>query len=134
MTDRLDAQLRALAHALVDEARVPTAFQTAKRSFAGCPGHASCAIVVAIAACLVVALVVGGALLLSAGNDPSSVQTAAGASGGCAGKAYVADQGDGSRVGHHDRDGRGVGDHSRRPSNAGRPTGWRSLPMASTRT
>jgi YVTN family beta-propeller protein len=51
--------------------------------------------VVAIAAGLVVVLAIGGALLLSAGRDPSSVQTAAGAPGGCAGKAYVVDAGDG---------------------------------------
>ena len=49
--------------------------------------------VVAIAACLVVALVVGGSLLLSAGNDSSSVHPVAGAPGGCAGKAYVAGDG-----------------------------------------
>ena len=94
MTDRLDAQLRALAHALVDEARVPTALQEREAELRGLPPRVTrrAPVMVAIAACLVVALVVGGALLLSAGNDRSSVQTAAGASGGCAGKAYVADQ------------------------------------------
>jgi YVTN family beta-propeller protein len=56
--------------------------------------------VVAIAACLAVALVVGGSLLFSASNDPASVHTAAGrpvagAARGCAGKAYVT-SGDGT--------------------------------------
>jgi YVTN family beta-propeller protein len=46
--------------------------------------------VAAMAACLAVALVVGGWLLVSGGNDPPSVLTpAAGVVGGCAGKAYV---------------------------------------------
>ena len=98
MTDQLDAQLRALAHALVDEAGVPTALHEREAEFRRLPPRVTrrAPVMVAIAAGLVVALVVGGALLLSAGNDPSSVQTAAGASGGCAGKAYVADQGDGT--------------------------------------
>jgi YVTN family beta-propeller protein len=51
--------------------------------------------VLAIAAGLVVALVVGGSLILSASRDPSSLKTR-GAPGGCAGKAYVLDGVDGT--------------------------------------
>ena len=43
--------------------------------------------------------VVGGSLLFSASHDPSSVQTPAGAAGGCAGKAYVVDGGNGDGTG-----------------------------------
>jgi YVTN family beta-propeller protein len=58
-------------------------------------------VVIAIAACLTVALVVGGWLLFSGSNDSPSVQTpagapTAGAAGGCAGKAYVTNVGDGT--------------------------------------
>jgi YVTN family beta-propeller protein len=72
----VDAQVSAFSSAPADPA--------ARRRSVG-----RSAIVAAIAACLVVALVVGVALLLSARDDRSSVQLAAGASGGCAGKAYV---------------------------------------------
>src|SRR5881392_3454048 len=53
-----------------------------------------------IAACLALALVIGGLLLVSGGQDPSSVQAPGGpdanAAGGCAGKAYVDNNVDGT--------------------------------------
>ena len=58
-------------------------------------------VVVAIAACLAVAFLIGGVLLLLGGDDPSSVQTPvgpppAGADAGCVGKAYVTNSLDGT--------------------------------------
>ena len=75
-------------------------------------------VVAAIAACLAVALVIGGLLLFSGSDDPSSVQTpvgppAAAADSGCAGKAYVDEQRGRHGVGVHHRDGCGVCHHHR---------------------
>ena len=57
-------------------------------------------VIAVVAACLVIALAIGAALLFSAGNDPSSVQTPTvppvAAVGGCAGKAYVNNNIDGT--------------------------------------
>jgi YVTN family beta-propeller protein len=58
-------------------------------------------LVVGIAACLAVALVIGGLLLFAGKSDGPTVEAPAGtlpstASGGCAGKAYVTNEGDGT--------------------------------------
>jgi len=60
-------------------------------------------VLAAIAACLAALLVVGGLFLVSGGNNPSSVQAPGGrldanADAGCAGRAYVDNNVDGTVV------------------------------------
>ena len=103
--DRLE-RLAAHRAAQIPEFSMPTAEELVVRRH----GTRRAPLIGAIAACLVVALVIGGWLLASSRDDPLSVQTsagrptaggptglpAAGAAGGCAGKAYVNNSRDGT--------------------------------------
>ena len=92
----IEAQLERLAeHLAAEEPAFSMSTQNQVLAPQGVTRRHRAVALVAIAARLVVALVVAGSLLLSGDNDPSSVQTPAGAAGGRAGKAYVVDGGDG---------------------------------------
>jgi YVTN family beta-propeller protein len=108
MPDQLDARIRAWVLEVVDSAPPTPPFDEiesdSRQVVVGRRSARRRPLVAAIAACLAVALVIGGWLLFSR-NDPSSVQTptrppptapATGTTGGCAGQAYVANRTDGT--------------------------------------
>jgi YVTN family beta-propeller protein len=103
MADQLDARIRALVREVVDSAPAAPRFEEIEAGLfvpvARRRVTRQARVVVAIAACLAVALVIGG-LLLTGGEDSPSVRTPARppVTGvvDCAGKAYVNNQGDGT--------------------------------------
>src|ERR1700730_6961091 len=98
MADQLDARIRALVLEVVDSGPVAPPFEDIEAGMRELAVRRRVTrrapVLVAIAACLAVALVTGGVLLVVAHNDPPTVRTPAGPPGArapaeCAGKAYV---------------------------------------------
>ena len=96
----IESALRTALRDAADQIEVrPTSLTTAAEPVAQRVARRAPVIAV-LAAGLVVVLIIGGALLVSGGHDPSSVQTPThppvAAVGGCAGKAFVANNVDGT--------------------------------------
>ena len=105
MSDQLDDRIRAAVLEVVDSGPVAPPFEDIESGLLEPVVRRRVTrralVMAAIAACVAVALVIGGSLVLSESDDSQSVQSPAGqprvgAVGGCAGKAYVANSGDGT--------------------------------------
>ena len=103
MTDQLDARIRAFVRELVDSSPAAPGFEDIEWGLHTPDTRPRLTrrtrVVVAIAACLVVALVIGSILLFARDNSPSVESPARPPTTGtralaCAGKAYVNNQGD----------------------------------------
>ena len=130
MTDQLDARIRALVLEVVDSGPVAPTFEDIESGMRELVVRRRVTrrapVVVAIAACLAVALVIGGAFLLSGRNDSPSVRTPAGPPGyrrseRVCGQGLCEQQPRWHAVGDHDVDGQGVvHDHGRRTARSRR--------------
>src|SRR4051812_44685346 len=95
MPDQLDARIRALVREIVDSAPPTPPFENLEAGSAVAVvrqrSRPRTRVLVAIAACVAVALVIGAAFLFSRSDQPAVQSPPA---SGCAGKAYVNNQGD----------------------------------------
>ena len=119
MPDQLDTEIRALVREIVDSSPPAPAFESIEAALfvpAARPRVMRRPRVVVIAACVVIALVIG-AVLLFARNEGPSVESPArppttGATrSACAGKAYVSSEGDDTRGDRHGHGRGGGGPH-----------------------
>ena len=114
MPDQLDAQIRALVREIVGSAPPTPSFDLSAGATLSVDRHRMSPrmrVIAAVAACVVVALVIAGVVLIPQ-SDRSSVRSPAPT--GCSGKAYVNNQGDNTRVGDHPGDRCRVGADRRR--------------------
>ena len=123
MPDQLDARIRALVREVVDSAPSDATVRGHRMRFGGRSVvrrrvTPRARVIAAIAACVVVALVIGGVLVFPGSDEPQSVQSPAGqptrVRSGVCGQGLRQQPGRRHGVGDHDGDGCGVGTDHRR--------------------